>query len=326
MTTTQSAPRRAPTRFVILLTPGYWAMIFAMAMETLRVANRMAGAELFETVVCAEGGVPVRDSLGAQFPIDHGLEDICRDDTIVICTGADVRAACTPAVLQWLRRGARQGAALAGLSTGAWVMAEAGLVDGLPVTLHWEHRSSFAEHFPAVELSEYTYVVGNRRYSTAGGTSVIDLMLHLISEAEGPELANLVADQLMYTNIRVLQHSARVQVAERIGMRHPKLSEILALMETNLEEPLRPGDLAETVNISTRQLERLFRRYLRSTPKKYYTDLRLQRAQHLLLQTNMSVTEVAMASGFNAASHFSRLFRQRYGMSPHKLRGESEQD
>ena len=195
-------------------------------------------------------------------------------------------------------------------------------MDNLPATLHWEHRTSFAEEFPEVELSEYTYVNSNKRYSTAGGTSVIDLMLHLISEKASPELSNLVADQLMYTNIRVLQHSAKVQVAERIGMRHPKLSEILALMETNLEEPLRPGDLAKTVNISTRQLERLFRRYLSATPKKYYMDMRLQRAQHLLLQTNMSVTEVSVACGFNAASHFSRLFRQRYGMSPHKLRAE----
>ena len=116
-------------------------------------------------------------------------------------------------------------------------------------------------------------------------------------------------------------------MADRIGFRHPKLSEILALMETNLEEPLRPGDLAETVNISTRQLERLFRRYLQSTPKKYYVDMRLQRAQNLLLQTNMSVTNVCVACGFNSTSHFARLFRQRYGVSPHRLRkGELSSD
>ena len=297
-------------------------MTFSMAMETLHVANRMAGRKVFETVVCAEGGVPVTDSLGAQFPIDHGLEAVSRNDTVVIVSGDDVRAAGTPAVLQWIRKAARQGCEITGLSTGVWLMAEAGLMDGLPATLHWEHRTSFTEEFPEVELSEYTYVCQNKRYSTAGGTSVIDLILHLISEKVSLELSNLVADQMMYTNIRVLQHSAKVQVAERIGMRHPKLSEILALMETNLEEPLRPGDLAKTVNISTRQLERLFRRYLSATPKKYYMDMRLQRAQHLLLQTNMSVTEVSVACGFNAASHFSRLFRQRYGMSPHKLRAE----
>ncbi len=297
-------------------------MAFSLAMETLQTANRMAGQTLFKTVVCAEDSTPICDSLGAQFPIDHGLEDVHRDDVVVLVCGDNVRDACTPAVLQWVRKAARQGCEIGGLSTGVWIMAEAGLMTDLPATLHWEHRASFAEKFPDVVLDEYTYVVDNKRYSTAGGTSVIDLMLHLISEKESPELANLVADQLLYTNIRVLQHSARVQVAERIGMRHPKLSEILALMETNLEEPLRPGDLAKTVNISTRQLERLFRRYLSETPKKYYMDMRLQRAQHLLLQTNMSVTEVAVACGFNAASHFSRSFRQRYGMSPHKLRAE----
>ncbi len=311
-------------KFIFVVLPQYSAMTFAMAMETLRLANRMSAGTPFEWVVCSENGEPVSDSLGAQVPIDQGLEGCGRDDTIIVCSGANVRNNCTPALLAWIRRAARQGAAIGGLHTGAWVMAQAGLMDGLPVTIHWENRNSFAEEFPDVELSEYTYCVQNRRYSTAGGTAVIDLMLHLISEHGSAEVANLVADQLMYTNIRVLQHSARVQVAERIGMRHPKLSEILALMETNLEEPIRPADLAKTVNISTRQLERLFRRYLSATPKKYYLDMRLQRAQHLLLQTNMSVTNVSVACGFNASSHFSRLFRQRYGMSPHRLRGESE--
>lgn len=319
-----SAHRGATKRFIFLLLPNYSAMTFAMAMETLKTANRMSMGTPFSCVVCSEGGVSVTDSLGAEFPIDHGLEDVGRDDIIVICSGADVRKNCTPAVLQWLRKCARQGCEIAGLYTGAWVMAEAGLIGEEAITIHWENRNSFAEKFPDVELSDYTYTVRNKRYSTAGGTAVIDLLLTLISEAESPELANLVADQLMYTNIRVLQHSARVQVAERIGMRHPKLSEILALMETNLEEPLRPGDLAKTVNISTRQLERLFRRYLSATPKKYYMDMRLQRAQHLLLQTSMSVTEVSVACGFNSSSHFSRLFRARYGMSPHRLRGEPE--
>lgn len=297
-------------------------MTFAMAMETVRVANRMAGQRLFQTVVCSEGGVSVKDSLGAEFPIDHGLEKVSRDDTVFIVCGDEARTVGTPPVLQWIRKAARQGCDIGGLYTGVWLMAQAGLMDDRHATLHWEHRTSFAEEFPDIELSEYTYVSMRNRYSTSGGTSVIDLMLHLISEKASPELGALVADQLMYTNIRVLQHSAKMQVAERIGMRHPKLSEILALMETNLEEPLRPGDLAKTVNISTRQLERLFRRYLSATPKKYYMDMRLQRAQHLLLQTSMSVTEVSVACGFNAPSHFSRLFRQRYGMSPHKLRAE----
>ncbi len=313
-----------PKRFVFALLPNYSVMSFSNALETLRIGNLLAGETCFEWRICAEGGRTVKDSLGAEFPVDMPFEDLRRDDTIIVCSGTDVRKTCSDAIVNWLRRNARLGVAIGGLNTGAYVMAKAGLLDGHKATIHWESRQSFIEEFPDVDLTEFTFVGRNRRYSTAGGTASIDLMLELITEAQGESLANLVADQLNYTNIRVLQHSARVQVADRLGFRHPKLSEILALMETNLEEPLRPGDLAKTVNISTRQLERLFRRYLKSTPKKYYTDMRLQRAQHLLLQTNMSVTQVGLACGFNTASHFSRLFRARYGMSPHKLRGEPE--
>ncbi|WP_166417868.1 GlxA family transcriptional regulator [Cochlodiniinecator piscidefendens] len=321
----ETTPDQKPKRFVFALLPQYSAISFTSALETLRIANRLSGTTLFETVVCSESGESVYDSLGGSFPVDSALEDCHRDDTIVVCTGADVQKIVTPAVLNWLRKCGRSGVAMGGLCTGAYALAKAGLIaPDVPVAIHWENQSSFAEEFPDLQISEYTYTLQGRRYSTAGGTASIDLMLHFVSETQGDALANLVADQLMYTNIRVLQHSAKVQVADRVGFRHPKLSEILALMETNLEEPLRPGDLAQTVNISTRQLERLFRRYLQSTPKKYYTDLRLQRAQHLLLQTNMSVMNVGLACGFNSASHFSRLFRQRYGMSPHKLRGEPD--
>ncbi|WP_406645534.1 GlxA family transcriptional regulator [Aliisedimentitalea scapharcae] len=295
-------------------------MSLTHALETLRIANRMAGSKRFDWVICAENGETVEDSLGARFPVDHGFEEAHRDDVVIVCSGQDVQKQPLTAVTNWIRRCARNGCRIGGLFTGAYVLAKSGLLDGHAATIHWENRQAFLEEFPEVNLTEYTFVCEGSRLSTAGGTAAIDLILHMVAEAEGEALSNLVADQLHYTNIRVLQFSARMQVADRIGFRHPKLSEILALMETNLEEPLRPGDLAETVNISTRQLERLFRRYLHSTPKKYYVDMRLQRAQNLLLQTNMSVTNVCVACGFNSTSHFARLFRQRYGVSPHRLR------
>jgi len=322
-----SAGGERPLRFVFGLVPEYSAMSLTNALETLRIANRMAGRTLFEWVVCAENGESVADSLGARFPVDRGFDDVHRDDVVIVCSGAEVQKQELGSIQKWLRRVARSGCRIGGLYTGAYVLAKTGLLDGHPATIHWENRQAFIEEFPEVDLTEYTFVCEGSRLSTAGGTAAIDLMLHLIAGAQGEHLANLVADQLHYTNIRVLQYSARMQVADRIGFRHPKLSEILALMETNLEEPLRPGDLAETVNISTRQLERLFRRYLQSTPKKYYVDMRLQRAQNLLLQTNMSVTNVCVACGFNSTSHFARLFRQRYGVSPHRLRkGEVSPD
>ena len=313
-------------RFTFVLTPGYSALSFTHALVVLQLANKHGEDEPFEIRVLSEGGEPVTDTMGGSFPIDGPLEDPSRQDFIVLVTGDFVERQDMSAISAYLRKADRMGCVISGLYTGAYVMAKAGLLDGKRATIHWEKRQAFLEEFPEVDLTEYTFTSASSPYSTSGGTSAIDLMLFHVSELRSEKLANLVAGFLNYTNIRVIQHSARIQAADRVGFRHPKLSEILALMETNLEEPLRPSDLAKTVNISTRQLERLFRRYLSATPKKYYTDLRLQRAQQLLLQTNMTVTAVGVACGFNTASHFSRLFRARFGTSPHRLRGDPEKD
>ncbi|WP_370228577.1 GlxA family transcriptional regulator [Cognatishimia sp.] len=313
-------------RFTFVLTPGYSALSFTHALVVLQLANKHGEDEPFEIRVLSEGGEPMTDTMGGSFPIDGPLEDPSRQDFIILVTGDSVERQDMSAVSAYLRKADRMGCVISGLYTGAYVMAKAGLLDGKRATIHWEKRQAFLEEFPEVDLTEYTFTSASSPYSTSGGTSAIDLMLFHVSELRSEKLANLVAGFLNYTNIRVIQHSARIQAADRVGFRHPKLSEILALMETNLEEPLRPSDLAKTVNISTRQLERLFRRYLSATPKKYYTDLRLQRAQQLLLQTNMTVTAVGVACGFNTASHFSRLFRARFGTSPHRLRGDPEKD
>lgn len=313
-----------PVRFVFALMPGYSALSFTHALVVLQLANKHAGYKAFDIYVCSETGEDVTDQLGGSFPVKGSLPEPHRDDHVCVISGDDVEHQNLAVLAGWLRKASRNGSKICGLYTGAYVMAKAGLLDSKRVTIHWEKREAFMEEFPDVDLSEFTFTTKDDHFSSAGGTSAIDLMLHFVSNFLGEEMANLVAGYLNYTSIRVMQSQARMQQADRIGFRHPKLSEILALMETNLEEPLRPGDLARTVNISTRQLERLFRRYLNSTPKKYYTEMRLQRAQQLLLQTNMTVTAVGVACGFNTASHFSRLFRMRYGTSPHKLRGEPE--
>lgn len=157
--------------------------------------------------------------------------------------------------------------------------------------------------------------------TTAGGTSSIDLMLKLIAEDFGEDLANAVADQLIYSSIRTDQDTQRLSVPTRIGVRHPKLSQVIQMMETNIEEPISPSLLAKYVGMSTRQLERLFRRYLNRSPKRYYMELRLQKARNLLMQTDMSVINVALACGFASPSHFSKCYRAHYHTTPYRERG-----
>ncbi len=310
-----------PRRFVFVLLDQFSLLCFATAIESLRIANRMAGKPIYAWMTVGEGGDSVACSAGTVFQLDDDLGDLGRDDTIMVCSGIDVQSATTKKVLGWLRREARKGLVVGGLCTAAFTLAKAGLLDGKKATIHWENQDSFAEEFQEVDLTKSVFVVDGNRLTTAGGTSSIDLMLKLIADDQGEELANAVADQLIYSSIRTDQDTQRLSVPTRIGVRHPKLSQVIQMMETNIEEPISPSLLAKEVGMSTRQLERLFRRYLNRSPKRYYMELRLQKARNLLMQTDMSVINVALACGFASPSHFSKCYRAHYETTPYRERG-----
>ena len=207
------------------------------------------------------------------------------------------------------------------MCTAAFTLARAGILDGKRATTHWENQDSFSEEFVEVDLTKSVFIIDGNRMTTAGGTSSIDLFLKIIADDHGEELANAVADQMIYSSIRTDQDSQRLSVPTRIGVRHPKLSLVIQMMEKNIEEPISPSVLAKDVSMSTRQLERLFRRYLDRSPKRYYMELRLQKARNLLMQTDMSVINVALACGFASPSHFSKCYRTHYDTTPYRERG-----
>jgi transcriptional regulator GlxA family with amidase domain len=175
-----------------------------------------------------------------------------------------------------------------------------------------------------VELTNRIYVIDGDRMTAAGGLASADLMLRLIADAHGADLAAEVSDQMVYTAPRGDTDRQRMSVPARIGVRHPKLSRVIALMHEHIEEPLSAAALAEAVGMSTRQLERLFRRYLNRSPKRYYLEMRLEKARRLLLQTDMSVITVALACGFTSPSHFSKCYRGHYNRTPYRERGVAD--
>ena len=314
-------PPAKPRRFVFVLLGNFTMLCFASAVESLRIANRMAGKELYSWVLAGEGGETMTCSNGTEFKLQSDLAEFVRDDTLMVCGGIDVQRATTKRLLNWLRREARRGIVMAGLCTASYSLAKAGLLDGKKATIHWENQDSFTEEFEEVTLTKSVFVIDGNRMTTAGGTSSIDLMLKLIADDHGEELANAVADQLIYSSIRTDQDTQRLSVPSRIGVRHPKLSQVIQMMEQNIEEPISPSILAKDVGMSTRQLERLFRRYLNRSPKRYYMELRLQKARNLLMQTDMSVINVALACGFASPSHFSKCYRSHYDTTPYRERG-----
>jgi len=320
---TSVAAEAEPRRFVFLLLDRFTMLSFASAIEPLRIANRMAGQRLYTWSLAGEAGAQgeVTCSNGAAFRLDMGLADLQREDTLLVCGGIDVQRATTKGIINWLRREARRGVVMGGLCTGAYALAKAGLLDGRKATIHWENQDGFSEEFEEVKLTKSVFVLDGNRMTTAGGTASLDLMLKLIAADHGEDLANTVADQLIYSAIRTDQDTQRLSIPTRIGVRHPKLSQVIQMMEAAIEEPISPADLAEDVGMSTRQLERLFRRYLNRSPKRYYMELRLQKARNLLMQTDMSVINVALACGFASPSHFSKCYRAHYNTTPYRERG-----
>ena len=311
----------APRRFVFLLLDRFTMINFAGAIEPLRLTNHVLGHVVYDWKLCGEGGAEKTCSNGAVLRLDLGLDDLDRDDCLMVCGGVDIQKHTTKPVLAWLRRESRRGIAIGGLCTGAHVLAKAGLLDGKKATIHWENQDGFAEEFGEVNLTKSVFVMDGNRWSTAGGVSSLDLMLRIIASDHGEEVANSVADQMIYSTIRTDQDTQRLSIPTRIGVRHPKLSQVIQMMEGNIEDPMSPADLADEVGMSTRQLERLFRRYLNRSPKRYYMELRLQKARNLLMQTDMSVINVALACGFASPSHFSKCYRSHYNTTPYRERG-----
>ncbi|MBJ3762938.1 GlxA family transcriptional regulator [Maribius pontilimi] len=322
MTHATDATINPATRHVAFtLLPNFSLISFAGAMECLRIANRLSGKTLYRWTLVGEGGTQIACSAGTSFVLDSDLPDLGRDSMIVLCGGVDIGAATTRKLLNWLRREARRGVSVAALCTGSFAMAKAGLLDGKRATIHWENQDSFLEDFPDVTLTRSVFTTDGNRMTTAGGTSSIDLFLKLVADHHGEDLANGVADQMIYSSIRTDQDTQRLSVPTRIGVRHPKLAQVIQIMEASIEDPISPATLARDVGMSTRQLERLFRRYLSRSPKRYYMELRLQKARNLLMQTDMSVINVALACGFTSPSHFSKCYRAHYDKTPYRERG-----
>lgn len=309
-----------PRNYIFVLIENFSLLSFAGAVDALRIANRIA-PKSYTWSLTSETGNAVSCSANISYNVDSSFLELGRDDTIILCGGVNIQVATTKRLLNWLRREARKGVKMVALCTASYSLAKAGLLNGKKATIHWENQDSFSEEFEEIELTKTVFVVDGNRMTTAGGTSSIDLMLQLIANDLGEEKANYVADQLIYSSIRTNEDEQRLSIPTRIGVRHPKLSRVIQTMEVNIEDPISPSDLASNVGMSTRQLERLFRRYLNKSPKRYYMGLRLQKARNLLMQTDMSVINVALSCGFSSPSHFSKCYRSHYETTPYRERG-----
>ncbi|MFQ5936842.1 MAG: GlxA family transcriptional regulator [Acidiferrobacterales bacterium] len=305
-----------PTRFGFLLLPKYSMIAFVSAVEPLRMANRLSGRELFHWRTATLNGEAVFASNGLCIPPHCGIAELGPITALFVCGGVDVHEACDKGMFSWLRKLSDQNLILGALCTGSYALARADLLDGYRCTIHWENMASMREEFPQILLSSELFELDRDRYTCAGGTAALDMMLHLISQQHGTDLAANISEEFMCERIRGRHDRQRIPLRLQLGTSQPKLTEAVMLMEANIEEPISLDEIAELVGISRRQLERIFQKYLHCVPTRYYLELRLTRARQLLLQTSMSIVDVALACGFVSAPHFSKCYRDFFGIPP----------
>ena len=315
--------RLAKRRIAFLLVDGFALMSFAAVTEPLRAANLLAGRRIYDLTYFAAGpgAAPrVRSSSAASVPAEAFGEATGEFDLAFVVAGGDPVGFRDDASFQWLRRQARHGCMLGGVSGGPAVLANAGLMENRRMTLHWEHAAPLAERHPGLLLERTLYVVDRDRITCAGGTAPLDMMHALIAGHHGPDFARRVSDWFMHTDVRPAGGPQRAGLAQRYGTNRRAVLAAIEVMENRIADPLALSELARAVGVSARHLNRQFSAGLGRGAGAFYRDLRLDKSRELLRQTDLPILEIAIATGFSGAAHFATAYRKRFGEAPSRHR------
>lgn len=313
---------QSPEHFVFLLVHDFTHLAFSCAIEPLRIANLISGKQLYDWSFMSANGETATASNEVVTQVHRGYSELNRGEKLFILSGIRVKENTTPELLSVIRRERAKGRLAGALCSGAYCLAKAGILDGRRAAIHWDYHDSFMEEFPEVSLVRNVFVADGKYITASGGTATADLMIHLIEKTHGPDLAVEVADMMLYNSVREPTAEQKLSLQSRHGIRNEHLSNAIRMMTENVEHPIPPSEIADEIGISTRQLERLFGRHMNCSPKKYYVDMRLQKARNLLLQTEKPVTEIAFLCGFASPAHFARVYRNQFGVTPVNQRGK----
>ena len=311
----------AAQHFVFLLVEDHTHLTLACATEPLRIANMISDNALYTWSYASLDGNSSRASNDTVTLVQHSFADLPKCDRVFVLSGLNMKDHISSSLLGSLRKARSSGVRVGALCSGAWILAEAGFLNGMKAAIHWEYHEAFAERFPQVTLIRSVFVADEKHVTASGGTATADLMLHLIEEDHGYDLSVAVSDMMVYAGAREASVDQKISLQSRMGMRNPHVAGAIEIMRGALEEPIPQAAIADQLGISVRQLERLFGRCFNTSPRRYYVELRLDRARKLLLQTEMSISEIAFASGFQSVGHFTRLYRKTFGTTPSAQRG-----
>lgn len=309
-----------PLDVTLLLFSGLSLLSLAATLDPMRGANRVLGRPAYRwKLVSMDGAMPVA-SCGLPIPVDGAFAPAERQDALIVLAAFDATTHATPRNLKALRAGAKRSTVVGGIESGSWLMGFAGLLDGHRATTHWEDLEDFAARFPNVDVQPDRFVVDEPVFTTGGATPALDCMLSLIRARNGYSAALDVASLYIYEEVRTGSDIQPIVSLGRIRQHEPRVAEAIRVMETHIDRPLTIAAIARRVGVSTRGLETLFLRIVEVTPGAYYVTLRLNAARRLVLDTNLSLADIAERTGFSAIASLSRAFRRQFGQPPSAAR------
>lgn len=316
-----------PVHAAFLVVPRFNMSTLVTMIEVMRIANYLSPAPVYTweimsfdgAVITASNGLPV----SASTPGEHNR----RDELVFVMGSWNAEAYKNRETLSWLRRQARGGVRLCSVELGCYLLARAGVLSGQQATTHWSWMPGFQEQFDDVTVHEQLYTIGNQIMTCAGGLAGVDMMLKLIGDAYGERLAGEIADQMLHHPIRPANAPQRRTMGRGMDTLAPMVREAITLIEKHIAEPVPVPRIAAMLGVSQRQLERQFKTSIGCTVVQFGILLRLQHARVLLIATDLSVREIATASGFNTFSHFAYSFGKCFGRRPSEYRqGWPEQE
>lgn len=314
-----------PLTFAFLAIDDLSLMSMASAIEPLRMANRLLRRDAFDWRLCSLEGASVSASCRLPLPTLPASRAIQGAHALFVCGGTRLMPDDERRHFALLRSALRRGLAIGSLSTASYLLARAGLLDGYRCTIHWENSAAFQEEFPLCRVTGKIYEIDRDRLTCSGGTAAMDMMFHIIADRHGRDFAARAASQFHHERIREADAPQQGGEQQRIDSLPQPLRLALRSMQRNLETPAAVAEIAAEVGLSPRQLERLFKRYLGTSPTRHYLALRIERAHELLTYTNKPILEIAIASGFASTSHFSHWFRRFHGQRPSEVRERARQ-
>ena len=315
----RKSPKMPHVTFVLF--PEFQMLAYVLATETLRVANKCAGRAVFSWQTLTATNAPIHASNGALVAPDAlDWSSAPKPDLLLLCAGYHPLNHLTPRVRAYAARAATWDCVIGGVDTGTMVLAQLGLLDGHKAVLHYEAEAAFRESWPDIEIVDQIYCLNDNRLTAAGGTATGDAMLAWLARDVDEALTRATSTGMVHGLPRDSQTPQRhVQTAD------PVLLKMHHLMVENLSLPLSIQAICEELDQSPKQLRRRCIRRYKQTPSAYYRSRRLEAAHQLVVNSDHSLTEIALSCGYETLSSFSRMFRDHYGQPPQQVRMQSFQ-